>query len=239
MSLRTNHGQLQRTSLSGAAYLALRQRILDLDLPPGTRLVPEELAGQLGVSRTPVRDALSLLARDLLVEFAPNGTARVALPSASYVEAVTDVRKLLEGWACGQAATRISPWQVASLRAQWAAAVDRLRHEGDATILGEVDEALHQAVADACGNVAIVQVLAPISDYRTWLRQIGVRQGRSARGNLDEHDAILTALEKHDAERAREAMIAHIEAGRQRQLAVIAAVTGEAKSDEVSPTSAV
>lgn len=226
----TDPSRLHRTSLSSAAYTALRRRILDFDLPPSTRLVPEDLAVQLGVSRTPVREALALLARDLLVEFAPNGAARVAYPSAPYLEAVTDVRKLLEGWATGQAAARIHQRELEKLRAEWVTAVERFRRTGDMALLGEVDEQLHETVVIACGNIAIVQVLAPIAAYRAWLRQLGMRQGGSTSVNFDEHDAILSALEARDPDRAREAMVAHIESGKRRQLAIIAAATSGATS---------
>jgi DNA-binding GntR family transcriptional regulator len=214
-------GRLQRTSLSTAAYDALRRRVLSLDLPPGTRLAPEELARDLGVSRTPVREAIAQLARDLLVEIAPNGAARVAQPSVSHLVAIAEVRKLLEGWAAAQAAGKMPVSEIESLRARCAAAHDRWQRTGDATAMGEADEALHEAVLRACGNPVIIQVLAPVAGYRVWLRQLAIRKVGQSSENHDEHLAILQALALADPSAAQAAMVAHIEAGTRRQYPLV------------------
>jgi DNA-binding GntR family transcriptional regulator len=219
---------LQRLSLRDAAYDELRRRILALDLAPGAQLVPEDLAADLGVSRTPVREALSLLARDHLVEVAPNGTTWVARPSAAYLSAMADVRQVLEGWAAAEAAGKITPAALDRLEARCAAVDDQLRRTGDAGPVAALDEELHQLVLQTCGNPVLVQMLAPLADYRIWLRRLGTQQGDAVGGNVEEHRVILQALRAGDRERARRAMEAHIEAGKRRQLAVLAALQGAA-----------
>ena len=215
---------LQRTSLRGAAYEELRRRVLSLELPPGEQLVPEELAAELRVSRTPVREALSLLARDHLVDMAPNGTTWVARPSEAYLSAVVDARKALEGWAAAEAAEKIAPHDVVKLQEQSAWAASILRRTGDAGPLAVADEALHAKILETCGNPVLAKMLAPLADYRIWLRQLGLRQGDHVAGNLDEHRAILEALRARDRDASRAAMEAHIEAGKRRQFVVLAAM---------------
>lgn len=131
MTVLGSSGQLQRTGLTAAAYNELKRRILSAEWRPGTRLVPEEVAGAFGVSRTPVREALALLARDRLVEVAPNGSTHVARPSAAYLAEVAELRKLLEGWAAGQAVGRIPLDALRSLQERCVVAYENLRRSVD------------------------------------------------------------------------------------------------------------
>jgi len=229
-----NPARLQRTSLSGAVYDELKRRIITVELTPGAQLVPEELAPRLGVSRTPIREALSLLARDRLVQVAPNGTTWVARPSIDYLSALLDVRQVLEGKAAAGAAGNIPKERLHALQDRCAAAYTRLRRTGDARPVAEVDEELHQLVLRACGNEVLIQVLAPLADYSGWLRQLGLRQGERVGGNLEEHRAILRALAAGDRDQARAAMEAHIEAAKHRQLAIVAAMHTPAVTRETA-----
>lgn len=211
--------RLQRVNLSAAVYAEIRKRILHVVLPPGAKLSPEDLARVLGVSRTPVREALLLLARELLVVVAPSGSARVAEPSAAHLVAINEVRRTLEGWAAGQAATRISDPEIAELRSRCAVEHEMWR-AGDASALGEADEALHQAVIRACGNPVLADLLSQVSGYRVWLRQLYIHEMNTS-NDYDDHLAILRALSARDAAAAQTAMIEHIEAGTRRELTLL------------------
>jgi DNA-binding GntR family transcriptional regulator len=228
------HGPLQRTSLTTAAYHELKRRILSAEWRPATRLVPEEVATALGVSRTPVREALALLARDRLVEISPNGFTHVAKPSATYLAEIADLRKVLEGWAAGQAVDRIPLHEIQSLQERRAAAYESLRRTGDGALLAKMDEDMHQAILGACGNGALVELLAPIADLISWVRRLGLPQRAFADATADEHAAILDALLAGDCAAAREAMVEHIEIGKQRLLKIAASIGDVAGGERVS-----
>src|SRR3954452_7882627 len=107
---------MTRSSTSAERTLAsLRELILDGDLRPGTRLGEGELAARLGVSRTPVREALTRLAAEGLVEIAPNRGARVATWTVAELEGVFDLRMSLEPQLTGFAVARATPEDVAEL----------------------------------------------------------------------------------------------------------------------------
>jgi DNA-binding GntR family transcriptional regulator len=84
-------------SLTDQAYAALRAMILDLRLLPGQRLVVQELAEALGMSRTPVREALVRLAAEALVEGTPNKGMRVAVPTLQVFREVYEIVEGIEG----------------------------------------------------------------------------------------------------------------------------------------------
>src|SRR5919205_3391293 len=87
----------------------LRRFILEGDLEPGARIQEVELAAQLGVSRTPVREALRTLSSQGLVELLPNRGARVARWSVKDLDEIYELRVMLESHAAQRAATRMSP----------------------------------------------------------------------------------------------------------------------------------
>jgi len=105
---------LSRTAAAAAADL-IRQAIVDGRVPPGHRLKEEELAQQLGISRTPVREALLVLQSEGLVEAAPNRGATVRAYDTADLEEMYELRALLEGHAAGRAASRVTPDQLAHL----------------------------------------------------------------------------------------------------------------------------
>lgn len=226
--LTVNEPRLQRTGLSAAAYAEIRRRILTLALSPGQRISAEGLAKELGVSRTPVREAFVQLARELLIDVAPNGAIRVAEPSAAYLVAINDVRKLLEGWAAAAAAERIHPAQVSELRSKVVVAQEHSLRAHDLSAAAEADEALHDAIIGASGNQIVVQMLAQVAGYRVWVRQLSLQSNPISDENHEEHLAVLDALEARDPDRARAAMVAHIAAGTRRQMALLRARSGSA-----------
>ena len=101
---------------SVAATELIRQAIVDGRLEPGRRLKEEELARELGISRTPVREALLMLQAEGLVDAAPNRGATVRSHAAEDLDDLYQLRALLEGYATRRAATRLSDEAIDGLR---------------------------------------------------------------------------------------------------------------------------
>ena len=98
------------------AYAAIRQAIADQHFQPGERLTEERLAEQIGVSRTPVREALRRLSADGILELLPNLGARLPSWSMDELDEIFGLRQVLEAYGAELAAVRISPAQLAELR---------------------------------------------------------------------------------------------------------------------------
>jgi len=197
------------TTLADSVYDSLLEAILAHDLPPGIELSVVALAKALGVSRTPVHEALRHLARDGLVIQQVNRTARVAVFTPDDIADIFEMRILLEGASAYRAVNRISADDLARLEAT----AQRLAREVGA--MGWLDEWIafdddfHTTIAKASGSPRLA---ADIGRYRLLHRAFN--RLATARADLSralaEHQAILEALRQAQADLARERMQAHI-----------------------------
>jgi DNA-binding GntR family transcriptional regulator len=140
------------------AYVDLRDRIVTLQLPPGTVLREDELMKDLGMGRTPLREAVKRLALENLVEVQPRRGTFVTAVEAADIQGVTEVRAELEGYAAELAALRLDP----ETRA-WAEAlvseIEALDGAGDQGQLMRMDERIHRFIWDAAHNPYLTQTL--------------------------------------------------------------------------------
>src|SRR5256885_7221368 len=202
-------------------------------MKPGDQLPPErELAQQFGVSRTAVREAVKALHEKGLVEaypgrgtFVTDGTSysmrqsldrmlKIGQPEGSAF--LAEVREILEPEIAALAATRVDDEDLASMREQ-IAIMDTARKDPDAFIEADLD--FHLALAEAAANPLILSLIDSIVGLLREQR-MGIFQvpGGPERGQVH-HKRILDAMERRDAEKAREAMKAHLEQVRQDSLA--------------------
>lgn len=195
--------------LERRVYERLRDWIVDGVHPPGSQLVEARIAEELGVSKTPVREALIRLQRDGLVQIEPYRGARVLEPSADDIREVLELRSLLECHIARDLATR-RPQEVLDALERCVAESKAALAAGDGQALLDLLTEFSDLMADACGNTRMVKLLG---DLRSVLLLIGTSSlrapGREAR-SIDEHDAILAAIRSGDADAAAAATAAHI-----------------------------
>jgi DNA-binding GntR family transcriptional regulator len=195
--------------LERRVYERLRDGIVVGVHPPGSQLVEARIAEDLGVSKTPVREALIRLQRDGLVQIEPYRGARVLEPSADDIREVLELRSLLE---C-QIARDLAAWRPEAVLE----ALERCVSESKAALAAGDGQALLDSLtefsdlmADACGNSRMVKLLG---DLRSVLLLIGTTSlrapGREAR-SIAEHEDILAAIRRGDGDAAVEATATHI-----------------------------
>ncbi|GII97786.1 GntR family transcriptional regulator [Sediminihabitans luteus] len=198
----------RRQSGARAVYEHLRDQIITGDLAPAERITEPVLAARLGVSRTPVREALRLLQAEALVEELATGGVRVAPLDADDLERVYDVRSRLEGLLAHDAAERATPDDVAALD-RLVDLMDRVRDD-EAEVL-RIGAEFHARIETVAGNawcsVLLRQIRGHVDRYRV-LAAHG-RVGGSA--HVDEHRAVAAAIAAGDPENAEAVMRAHIE----------------------------
>jgi len=194
------------------AFGALRQAILSGDLAPGQRLVEEELAGTLGVTRQSLRAALLDLTAEGLVERIPNRGARVRVVSTEEAVAITECRMALEALCAVKAAERITDAQAARLR-ELAENLKRAVAEGDAPRYSELNRELHRRVGVISGQAVAVGLLDRLHAQLVRHQfQLARRPGRPE-VSLGEHLAIAYAVADRrpaDADRAVRAHLASV-----------------------------
>jgi DNA-binding GntR family transcriptional regulator len=140
------------------AYMELRDRIVTLHLPPGTVLREDALMSELGIGRTPLREAVKRLALEDLVDVQPRRGTFVSAVEAADIVNITEVRAELEGYAAELAALRLDP-EGHTAAAQLLHEVERLSRPDDQDWLMRFDERIHRFTWDAARNPYLSQTL--------------------------------------------------------------------------------
>jgi DNA-binding GntR family transcriptional regulator len=190
----------------------LREDILRGTLPAGARLGEVELADRLGVSRTPVREALSRLAAEGLVEIAPNRGARVVTWTVAELEGVFDLRAVLEPQLTAHAVPNAAPADVDELDA-----LARRMHEvgtpgpgQDLDALVPLNRAFHDRLVALAAHPTLATALAAAIHPPIVRRNFLTYDEASLRRSLAHHSEIVAALRAGDPEWARAVMTSHI-----------------------------
>jgi DNA-binding GntR family transcriptional regulator len=195
---------------SSAATELIRQAIIDGRLPPGRRLKEEELARELGISRTPVREALLMLHAEGLVDATPNRGAAVRSHSAEDLDDLYQLRALLEGYASRRAATRLADEAIRGLRESCARFDSLLDTHAEMSELVQENLVFHQTILEAAGSARLAAMVRQVTElplvYRSYIWYSPEQRRISAHYHLQ----ITRALEARDAERAELVMKEHI-----------------------------
>ncbi|SDT32894.1 GntR family transcriptional regulator [Actinoplanes derwentensis] len=195
---------------------AIRARIMSGEIPIGAQLRQAELAKTLGVSRTPVREALRQLQTGGLIVVVPNRGAVVRVPAPWEVREAYEVRAELEGLSCARAVRRITRDSLAELRL-----TNELLRPGDAppdAASHAANDRFHTMIHHIAGNERLARVIKEINEAfpRNVSALVLHEHPRHRADNFAEHERILAALDAEDADTARREMQAHvIEAGEQ------------------------
>jgi DNA-binding GntR family transcriptional regulator len=190
----------------------LREVILRGELPAGARLGEVELAERLGVSRTPVREALSRLAAEGLVQIVPNRGARVATWTVEELEGVFELRAMLEPELTALAVPQATEADLDALDAL----ADEMHEIGcpgprqDLDALVPLNRAFHDRLVALAGHPQLAGALAGAIHPPIVVRNFHAYDGDSLRRSLGHHVEIVAALRARDAGWARAVMTAHI-----------------------------
>ncbi|WP_052850965.1 GntR family transcriptional regulator [Streptomyces avicenniae] len=215
------------TSQAGPSHAShaertLRAAILSGTYPPGARLRERDLSQTLGFSRIPVREALTRLAGEGLVEMSPRRGASVRDLSLRDVAELFDLRLSVEVFAARRAAEACARGADAErLRALMEAAEDATRR-GDPGEIPAANTALHAEIVATTGNRLLYDALAPSLGLMQWV--FTLTGSRDPRVQCDEHRHICAAIHAGKADLAGALAYAHIERGREPSLASLRGV---------------
>lgn len=187
----------------------LRDAILSGRFQPGQRLRERELVSLMGVSRTPIREALRKLELEGLVTAAPYRGQVVTLPTLEGARQLYEARAALEGQAVTLFTQRADGAAVARLKSYIANAKRALTRKHSAGVLA-ANNAFHDELATGCGNVLLQSMIANLRDRTVLLRVESLSNpGRPPR-SISEHRAIVRMIERKDPEGARAVTERHI-----------------------------
>lgn len=204
---------------SVAVARVLREAILNGEFAPGSSLGESALGQLLGISRTPIREALLRLHAEGLVEMPANRPARVQSFDADDLWELHSLRAVLEGHAAALAATRLTPADLEELSASCQRFARLARENGELLQLADENFLFHGIITRAAGSsrleVLVAQVSAVPLIYRSYMKYSASHRQTACSQHID----ILAALAAHDAGDAERAMKTHIEWARDVALA--------------------
>jgi DNA-binding GntR family transcriptional regulator len=192
------------------AYRRIKSGIIDLTYQPGGKLSETRLVEELGVGRSPIRTALARLEGEGWIEVSPQSGTFVRALSAREIDELSEMRGILEAHCIGVTVELISDDELKKLgKAFREAKVKILRGDGEAFI--DIDNLLHNTSYQIAGNELIAQTLIGLRDKVQWIRRACVVSGERVRDGFKEIEGIYEALDRRDAEAARQRMKNHIE----------------------------
>ena len=198
----------------------LRQRIFSHELPPGTWVDEQALAADYGISRTPLREALKVLAAEGLVTLKPRRGCYVTEISERDLDEVFSVMSMLEGECARLSAARATEDDLARLRAIHAN-LEKAAGKPDIDRFFEANQAFHLALQEIADNRWLLHVIEDLRKVIKLSRHHSLFSEGRLEQSLAEHRVILEALGRRDAAGIEQAMRDHISSGR-RALAKIA-----------------
>jgi DNA-binding GntR family transcriptional regulator len=200
----------RQPSLAQQTYAALVEDIASGVLTSGERILIERLAERLGVSPTPVREAIACLVQEGMVDKLPDGKLHIASLSHAYVLDVFLVRSALEGLATELATTRVSEHDLQRLAVAFEQATTSLQRVDFGPYVA-ADALLHGTIIAAAGSVTLTRELVTLQTHIAYVRGYAHRHGGDhMHRSHHEHQAVLAALMQRAPERARHAMEHHI-----------------------------
>lgn len=196
--------------LRDVVFNTLRQGILKGELKPGERLMEIHLANQLGVSRTPIREAIRMLELDGLVKMIPRKGAQVSNISKEDLRDVLEVRKALDTLAISLACERIDEALLLEIKKASEAFKASVK-TGDSTKIAEADVAFHEAIHVASGNKRLFVLINNMAERLYRYRLEYIKECSDRMELIKEHDEMVRCIELGDKEGAVKIIEQHID----------------------------
>ncbi len=194
------------------AYEYIKAAVMSGDLSAGDRVKEELIAEKIGVSRTPIRQALQRLTMQGFLEMSHHQGARVADWNTQELSEITELRAQLEGFGAGIAAGKISDEQLAVLNrlADHMEAASATRREQDFIRITDLNSEFHMTIIEASGNRRLAQVIGNLAHPLLVQRRFSTFTPRQLQRSMAHHREIIDALSAKDSEWASAIMRSHI-----------------------------
>lgn len=212
---------ISRLSLHEQVADQVRQLIVSGALPAGEKIPVSDLAEQLGVSLTPLREALKVLAGEQLVELVTNRGARVAPLTVEDTRLLFEVIAGMESLAAGLAAQRITPGELQEIEEKHA----KMREHhlaGELDQYFELNRDIHDLVVQAAKNPTLVQIRSQLAVRAERARYLSISSHEHRADSMEDHEGLMRALRARDADAAEKVWKLHLERSGEETCRVVA-----------------
>lgn len=196
--------------LRDVVFKTLRQAILKGELKPGERLMEIHLANKLGVSRTPIREAIRMLELEGLVIMIPRRGAEVAQITEKNMKDVLEVRKSLDALSVQLACERITEEEKVALK-EAKEAFEKATQTKDVTVIAAADVKFHDIIIEAAGNAKLTQMINNLAEQMYRYRFEYLKDVSGHERIIKEHQEIYDSIMHADVEGAQVASGKHID----------------------------
>ena len=204
----------KKKSLREEVYESLRKSILHGKLKAGQRLIEEQLANQVGISRTPVREAFHKLERDELVTRLPKGGFAVREFTKEDVEEIFGIRSALESYASYLATLHITPEKIAALEKKVEEAEDALE-SGDDEKLVQLNTDFHDITYKSCKSRKLIEMINNFRDYFYRYRSALLHTEKGMEYSIGDHRRMLEAMKKKNPRLVERLVRNHLARGKE------------------------
>ena len=197
--------------LRNKAYRILKQNIVTLEYAPGRQIIEKDLCNEIGIGRTPVREALQRLASEKLIKIIPRKGIFISDINMWELSRLMEARIMLEGYCIRKVALLVTKGQIQKLRSFFLKAPELVENRKITDLL-EIDRKFHMGLIALMDNFFIEEVAAKIYDQlaRTWYLSFSRRSQEELMATVKEHLAIVDALESGRAGAAEQAVMTHL-----------------------------
>lgn len=209
-----------RPNLSEAVYEVIKEGLVNGTLEPGTKIKEEEIARQLGVSRTPVREAIHKLEREGLVEIIPRYGTFIVSISPKDVREIYDIRGALEALALRSGFSRIDKKKLLEM-GELHKRCEQPVKKGDLDSFIEVDAKFHDLIIKASGNDRLIRLMWNLKNQIRVSKLESLSVPGRAEKSLKEHENIISAVFEGDKEKAERLLREHSDKAKENLLRLL------------------
>jgi DNA-binding GntR family transcriptional regulator len=195
--------------LAESAYAKIKSELFDFSMMPGERVSENDIAQRLGMSRTPIREALYRLGQEGFIQVASKSGWTVRSFDFAYFDNLYDLRVVIETAAVRRLCERVPMPDLAELRAVWLVAPESRLVDGAEVSL--LDEEFHATLARECGNAELARVHADITERIRVIRRLDFMYPERIRSTYAEHAQILRGILRRKSDQASLLLKAHID----------------------------
>ncbi|MCP4719167.1 MAG: GntR family transcriptional regulator [Desulfobacteraceae bacterium] len=221
-----------RKSLGDDVFEYLKNAIIDQTIAPGSRLVESKIADMLGISRTPLREALHKLEREDWIEKIPSGGFRVVTLTRDDIEQTFGIRSVLEAYAARLATDNCRDKDLVPLEKKMKEYQKCLKFNKDRDKLQKINTQFHDILYSLSKNTKLIKMINQLRAQISRFRRIILKQDEYAIQSNEDHVNMVKAIKKRDGEAVEQLVRAHIIKGKKMVLAQLIQEENDKKNQE-------
>jgi DNA-binding GntR family transcriptional regulator len=207
-------------SLKDRVYQNIKFQIINNNLKPGIRLLEEEIAKAMSISRAPIREAFNRLEKEGFITIIPRKGAAVSNITTQMIKDIFEIRENLESLAIKNSLGKISMENLEKIGNNFKKFINKPTNVENRMQYLSLDKKFHNLLIKNCGNEKLVEILSNLQEQIHWMRNISLK-GITFSGSIEEHLSIIESLKKNDADLVIKSLMKHLERAKESSISEV------------------